>query len=297
MKGSKTNLLIGIGLFSIVSLMLMPATQQIFAPLTCDDSNPISGEVVNDDVFVPAGEECSIDSSTINGNVDVDGDGVLDVFDFTTIIGDVIGTGPRGDIFIDESTVEGDVDVKGMSRVFLSDSTFGGNILVKELVERGTKKTSVSVFVLTNSPSIGGDVEVEKFTGQVIVFGNEDIDGSIKVKEIILELAAIKSRCAFCVSFNTVSENIEIEKISSGEFSRVFEVIRNIVNELIVEDNSADLEISENEVDEDLEVIENTGSSTEVTDNTAGNDAECEDNDNLSGSGNTAVNENEGCPE
>jgi len=202
---------IGIKLLAIFSgILLLAGTgviQQTSATRICDGANPISSEVVNDNVSVPAGEDCEIDSSTINGNVVVKGDGDLDVFDLTTITGKVKGKGPNGSISIEDSTVDGKVDVKKKDKVLLSDSTFGGDIKVKQLIENPAKKTFN--FVLDQS-TVDGNVSVEKSFG-IIIINDNIIDGFIKVKKFIDQIFF----AIVLIDFNDVGDSIIIEKNSS----------------------------------------------------------------------------------
>lgn len=153
-------------------------TTAVASPAPEVDSNTSPGHcdgtiaaVAVDDVDVPSGATCTLDGTTVNGNVSI---------------------GPDGTLVARGVAVDGDVEAERARAVEItSGSSIGGNVQLQEGGSATLSGTDVDGDVewegqrgdlTAEGNTIGGDVQADSNTGTLTVSGNQ-IDGDLQCDE------------------------------------------------------------------------------------------------------------------
>lgn len=134
-----------------------------------------------ENLYVPVGETCTLQNSTVNGN---------------------IKALPESRLYMTNNRVEGNIDGDEAVLVHVSGGTVGGSIQIKEANNSSEVGASVSGgTVLTQ-----GNIQVEKMnTGGIRIADVVLTKGSIKVEENI-------TQSSFEVVGNRVAQNVQVFK-------------------------------------------------------------------------------------
>jgi len=129
------------------------------------------GEVVDGNVIVPDGMECTLEGSRIDGNVLVGIDATLVALG-VTVEGNIQAEGARAVIVGDDTHVDGNIQIK-----------YGGSVEVLGTTIRGDLQFEENADSLTVSESVvGGNLQVFKNSGDIALESNQ-ISGDLQCKE------------------------------------------------------------------------------------------------------------------
>lgn len=237
----KLRTAIGTVVGTLASIMLLASLSPRLAhaaPTTC--TGVLTG--VHDSVVVPKGEDCTLLSAQVAGNVRVEqGASLLATgLPSTTIGGNVHGIHSRF-VFLQFATqVAGNLHVHGGDAGTTSGFDIGCTVGGNALIELNAGKTFV------DAAMVGRQLHVSRNTGPIEVEFNT-VGGQIRVEDNIIELACTPGVtpppsfgavvCGMSVLGNTVSGNLQVLR-NSGDGDK-FVVSNTVARRLVCRDNDS----------------------------------------------------------
>lgn len=270
----------GFAIIAAAAIMLTSQMPEAFAADRTCINETLTG-TLNTNVTVSAGSSfniCVIDGATITGNIVVEANAAVFIYDGSVINGNVELTGEFSAVNFegtDNNILNGNIVGIEDTYIFLDSVTISNNV-----------KTSGEVYFSSSS---------SRFSGPVTVEGNVNISPATNTNEFVLAGATVLGNIVLDKQLSVrifdaeIGGNLMIKESenTSGIDSIISIDSTSIVGNLQLESNSfSTILISDNVVGGNL-ILKDNDSPITVENNTIGKNGNCKNNQGVSGSGNT----------